>query len=106
MKNKLQWGGRWDPSIPYSVDWCCPSCRWPLPMGLKSAQYIIGIDENCTVVKEKEDKIVEIVECPKDFTKFWFHNERDNLERLKTYLPEKFKDKDIRPENKEGGKMR
>jgi hypothetical protein len=75
-------------------------------MGLKIAEYIVGFDESCPMVRDKEDKIVVIIECPKDFTKFWFHNFRENCELLKNKFPEKFRDKNIEPENQKGIKMR
>jgi hypothetical protein len=49
---------------------------------------------------------VQIVECPKDFTLFWMHTSKEKLQVYKELYPEKFKDLDIRSENRERIKIR
>lgn len=68
------WGKQYHQGIRYAPDYGCPKCGWPHPMfpgGFeKVLAHIVGYTDASTA-KQQCGGIV--VECPKCFTKFWFH---------------------------------
>jgi hypothetical protein len=49
---------------------------------------------------------IQIVECPKDFTLFWMHINRERILIYKQLYPEKFKGLDVKLENQERIKIK
>lgn len=100
MPKILQWGKRWDPSLPYTADLRCPCCGWSPESNDNFAPHTVGFDDNGPKSRYS-DRTTQIIECPKDYTQFWFHNDRGMFEIYKRMLPEKFNESKIKPEGSE-----
>ncbi len=86
----IQWGKKWDQSIPYSKGWCCPECDWKVNKREDFGKHAVGIDSNGPVSFQDEAVAVGILVCPRDGTNFYFHISEKLIEFWKNNFPEKF----------------
>jgi hypothetical protein len=106
MSDSLKWGKRWDPGLKYSPDLCCLVCDWRPKFPDTFGNYTVGIDSEGPRSQMPNNIYIQIVECPKDFNIFWMHTNKERLLIYKELYPLKFKDLDIKPENKGEIKMK
>ncbi len=70
------WGVRYNQDFPYSKDWRCRECGWSFfdEDTEKSGPCVVGFSTDYTVHSSQFGVAgVLIVECPKCFSKFFFH---------------------------------
>ncbi|MCC6934621.1 MAG: hypothetical protein IT406_02975 [Candidatus Yanofskybacteria bacterium] len=87
-KEMQSFGVAYSPGIKYARDWACPECGWEYELGEFDEEdpYVVGFSPEQPWPSRTPDTTgILIIECPRDFTRFWFHTTRRHtaLERAR-----------------------
>lgn len=90
-RQALNWGESLSPEIPYSRELCCKKCDWSTYGSRPSWEnFVCGFSTNCPPrppASFTREVGAIIVECPKCFSKFWFHATELTLSHLRNNCP-------------------
>jgi hypothetical protein len=72
-------GVSYDPSIPYRTSWDCPECGWSWSEN-QTDDTVAGFTPEQPFTRSASRGVtgILIIECPNDFSKFWFHTSFDD----------------------------